>query len=139
MNPHPHVTPSPPLHVVAGLLRREDRVLLCHRRPDRSHYPNVWDLPGGRVEPGETLVDALTRELEEELGIVPELSEKTPWLTLTDDDLRLHVYLVDDWTGEPSNLAPEEHDEIRWTRSDEMGDLTLADSSYSEMLERALT
>lgn len=127
------------LHVVAGLLRRGDRVLLCHRRADRSHYPDVWDLPGGRVEPGEALVDALTRELGEELGIVPELSEETPWLTLTDDDLRLHIYLVDDWTGEPRNLAPEEHDEIRWTRSAEMGDLTLADSSYPEMLKRALT
>lgn len=124
--------------VVAGLLRRGGQVLLCHRRADRSHYPDVWDLPGGRVEPGETLGDALTRELEEELGIVARLSGGNPWVTLTNQELEFHIFLVDEWHGEPNNLAPDEHDEIRWTRADGVAELELADSSYVRILKRAL-
>lgn len=52
---------------VSALMRREGRVLLCrHEKPDRGEY---WLLPGGGVETGETLVQALHRELHEELGI----------------------------------------------------------------------
>ena len=52
---------------VSALLRREGRLLLCrHEKPDRGAY---WLLPGGGVEPGETLVQALHREIREELGI----------------------------------------------------------------------
>jgi len=52
---------------VSALLRREGRLLLCrHEKPDRGPY---WLLPGGGVEPGETLVQALHREIREELGI----------------------------------------------------------------------
>jgi len=52
---------------VSALVRREGRVLLCrHEKPDRGAY---WLLPGGGVEAGETLVQALHRELREELGI----------------------------------------------------------------------
>lgn len=56
-------------YVVMGLPRRNDHVLLCHRHPQRRWYPNVWDLPGGHVEPHEDPRDALERELREELGI----------------------------------------------------------------------
>ncbi len=58
---------------VSALVRREGRILLCrHEKPDRGEY---WLLPGGGVETGETLVQALHRELREELGI-----DETPLL-----------------------------------------------------------
>jgi 8-oxo-dGTP pyrophosphatase MutT (NUDIX family) len=60
---------SPRARIVTGLLRDGDRVLLCHRSPGRRWYPDVWDLPGGHVEPGELPGDALARELREEVGI----------------------------------------------------------------------
>src|SRR5690349_1557820 len=65
----PSEGPSRRVQIVAALLRDGDRVLLCHRSAARRWYPDVWDLPGGHVEAGETPGAALVRELREELGI----------------------------------------------------------------------
>jgi 8-oxo-dGTP diphosphatase len=54
--------------VVAAILEQDRRVLICQRRQDRT-YPGKWEFPGGKVEPGEQPPQALSRELEEELGI----------------------------------------------------------------------
>ena len=56
-------------HVVAVILRQADRLLLCHRAPTRRWYPDVWDFPGGHVEPEERPEEALRREILEELGV----------------------------------------------------------------------
>ena len=45
-------------------------MLLVHRSPTRAAYPDVWNLPGGHIEAGESSTQAITRELHEELGIV---------------------------------------------------------------------
>lgn len=55
--------------VVVGALVREGRVLLVHRSPNRRAYPDVWDLPGGHVEKDESELDALAREMHEEVGV----------------------------------------------------------------------
>ena len=60
---------SPKARIVTALLRDGNRILLCHRSPRRRWYPDVWDLPGGHVEPGELPGAALARELREEHGI----------------------------------------------------------------------
>jgi 8-oxo-dGTP diphosphatase len=56
------------LTVVAALIVRDSKLLVCQRRRDDSHGLQ-WEFPGGKVEPGESLPQALTRELREELGI----------------------------------------------------------------------
>jgi 8-oxo-dGTP diphosphatase len=56
------------IEVVAAIIEREGRILIGQRRPEQSH-PLQWEFPGGKVEPGETPGQALTRELEEELAI----------------------------------------------------------------------
>jgi len=61
---------------VSALLRWEDRILLCrHEKSGRGEY---WLLPGGGVNSGESLVDALHRELAEEVGIVDEIPVEGP-------------------------------------------------------------
>lgn len=94
----------------------------------------MWDLPGGHVEGDEAPADTLVRELLEELGVVIDRPSHSPHQTLTVDDAELDVFVVDDWTGEPTNLAPEEHDEIRWVRAAELERLSLADPRYHDLL-----
>src|SRR6476469_7910184 len=106
--------PIPPVHeVVTGALVREGRVLLVHRSPTKRAYPNVWDLPGGHMDPGESELGALTRELHEELGvkIAPDSASHLCQATVGPADARalLSVWLVRDWRGTPANVAPEEH------------------------------
>jgi 8-oxo-dGTP diphosphatase len=126
--------------VVAGLLVRDGRVLLCHRAPDREWYPDVWDLPGGHIEDGEVPGAALVRELTEELDVRVTVPD-APIVEVTDDDagLRLTVWRIDAWQGEPTNGSPDEHDELGWFTPAELTGLALAHPSYPELLRAALT
>ena len=64
----PEKSRKPELTVVAALILRDSKILVCQRRHDDSR-PLQWEFPGGKVEPGETPQEALARELREELGI----------------------------------------------------------------------
>jgi 8-oxo-dGTP diphosphatase len=104
--------------VVVGALVRGGRVLLVHRSPTRQAYPDVWDLPGGHVEAGESELGALTREMHEELGVGIAPDAVSPLCRVTagrgEELVLLSAWLVRDWQGTPTNVAPEEHDEIGW-------------------------
>ena len=104
--------------VVVCALVREGQVLPVHRSPDRRAYPNVWDLPGGHVETGESELAALVRELHEELGV--EIARGSVALLCRleagrgGESVLLSAWLVGDWKGTPTNLARDEHDQIQW-------------------------
>jgi 8-oxo-dGTP diphosphatase len=104
--------------VVVGALVREGRVLLGHRSSNKRAYPNFWDLPGGLIEPGESELGALKRELHEELGVQIAMGSTSHLCRLTAGPLEepalLSAWLVRDWQGTPANVAPEEHDDIGW-------------------------
>jgi len=102
------------IEVVVGALVRGDQVLLVHRRPDKHAFPDSWDLPGGVVEPGESLREALVRELREELAVAVDPASATLLCRVDLGTARLHAWLVPDWAGEPVDAAPEEHDDLRW-------------------------
>ena len=110
--------------VVTGALVREGRVLLVHRSPNRRAYPDVWDLPGGHIETGESELGALTREMHEELGVQIATGSASHLCRLNagrgGEPVRLSAWLVGDWQGTPTNVAPDEHDEIRWFRPEEL-------------------
>lgn len=117
---------------VAGVLVRDGRVLLCRRRADRPWYPGVWDLPGGHVERGEGLHEALARELAEELEIV--VQKATARLETEIVQAQLTVFVVSEWAGEPVNAAPEEHELVCWFTGEEAAFLDLADDRLAELL-----
>jgi len=120
--------------VVAGILRSQHRVLLCHRRADRDWYPNVWDLPGGHVTPGETPPRALVRELAEELGVEVGLPDADAAVVLVEGLIEFHIWRVAEWTGGVRNAAQEEHDSIGWFTESEVRDLDLASAMYVDLL-----
>lgn len=103
----------------------------------------MWDIPGGHVEAHENDVDALTRELHEELGIAIGIAEVGSAFATIDraapDDLSLVIYRIDTWRGTPRNLAPAEHDHIAWFDVAEIVELPLADASYPALLARAVS
>lgn len=94
--------------MAAGALIADGRVLLGLRHPDRSSFPSVWDVPGGHVEPGESVEQGLVRELHEELGV--EVTVGAPWRRLVDDELggELVLWRVRHWHGEVRNRSPHE-------------------------------
>jgi 8-oxo-dGTP pyrophosphatase MutT (NUDIX family) len=108
-------------------------VLLGHRHPQRHWYPNVWDLIGGHIEPGETGADAIRRECREELAIAIHQPRplQIPFETW---DAVLHGFLVTEWDGDLINAAPDEHDALAWFTADQLGGLRLADHAYAEWL-----
>jgi mutator protein MutT len=71
-----------PIDVAAALIFHTGKLLITQRRPD-DHLPNLWEFPGGKVEPGETFQTCLTREIREELGIEISVGELVADLTHT--------------------------------------------------------
>lgn len=128
--------------VGALVVRRDDEplVLLGKRAAGRAFYPDVWDVPGGHCEPGETPEQTLVRELQEEIGVTP-----TAWRPLGelrgqtlghDPPLVLHLYAVTAWTGTPHNRLPEEHAEIAWFTVEDACRLPLAHPTYPALFRR---
>ena len=103
-------TPSRSTQVVAAILVREDRVLICQRREDQP-FPLQWEFPGGKVETGEEFAAALQRELHEELGISarigPEIATVHHHYRKAGSDkelaVELHFFVVREFTGEIEN------------------------------------
>jgi 8-oxo-dGTP diphosphatase len=88
--------------VAVGVLIRPDGAFLVTSRPAGKVYAGHWEFPGGKVEPGETVEQALARELHEELGITIAGAER--WQVQMFDYphalVRLHFCKVLAWTGE---------------------------------------
>lgn len=128
-----------PHEVVAALIIRSQRILLGHRSAGRAFYPDVWDVFGGHVEPGEARQQTLIRELQEELGITP-----TQWSYLEDisfsseasGQVTLNLYLVTDWDGTPENRQLEEHSVIDWFSLEQAIVLPLAHPDYPAIFAR---
>ncbi len=139
-----NAAPAPePVEVVAAALVDDldapTRILAGHRR----YRPVGWELPGGKLEPGESPLAALHRELVEELGVTARLGAQLPG-PLPDGGWRLserHVMRV--WfaqvvDGDP--LPLEAHDELRWLGHDELYDVDWLPADYPiiEALARSL-
>lgn len=120
------------------MLLRDDSVLLCHRSVDRTWYPDVWDLPGGHVEANESPLQALDRELREELGVTLSESPGRHSFSRVTEDFDMRVWTCRRWSGSPRNCAPHEHDEIGWFTEQEAGSLRIADSVYRHWISVAL-
>jgi len=95
-----------------GAILQQDGLLLLGRRAAHRSYPDCWDIIGGHVERGETIEQALVREVEEEVGVTPTQFAKLT--SLHAEGIELHIYRVDAWTGGSPTLRGDEHAELRW-------------------------
>ena len=122
----------------------DDKVLLGLRAPSKKTWPNHWDTIGGHVEDGESLDDALIREVQEETGVTPTgfrfiaaISERQPELY---GDALHHVYIVTSWQGGDPTNACDEHTELKWFSIGEMRGLkNIVDPDFPRLIELAMT
>ncbi|HDY81533.1 MAG TPA: 8-oxo-dGTP diphosphatase MutT [Halieaceae bacterium] len=107
------------VHVAVGVILDQDRNILLTRRAPQSHQGGLWEFPGGKVETGESLELALTRELREELGIV--IGRSSALLEVmhdyTDKAVLLDVHVVWEFTGEARGL---EGQPLAWVAAEEL-------------------
>tara|TARA_R110001599_G_scaffold64023_3_gene179163 strand:- start:802717 stop:803124 length:408 start_codon:yes stop_codon:yes gene_type:complete len=100
------VSKPAPIDVAVGILMKKNGDVLMAQRPDGKPYAGYWEFPGGKVEAGEAIVDALKREFVEELGI--QINSVEAWCGVEHvyphAHVRLHFYISKDWQGEPQSL-----------------------------------
>lgn len=101
---------------VAGkaVVRRTDCILLLRRAASSSHDPDLWELPGGKMDCGEVLTEALAREVREETGL--EISVGPPILTwhfIKEPFWVTGVTFVCEYLGGQVELS-KEHSEAKW-------------------------
>ncbi|MGM0588224.1 MAG: A/G-specific adenine glycosylase [Bacteroidota bacterium] len=111
-----------PHHQIAvGVVKDEDDKVLIALRPDDAMLGGMWEFPGGKQEKGETLQEAVKRELKEELGIVVEVQSKIMSLnhSYSHFKITLHAYFCSLIDGDPT---PDASQEVRWVAIDELDD-----------------
>ncbi|WP_397473911.1 thiamine phosphate synthase [Pusillimonas sp.] len=116
---------KPFVDVAAGLILRPGNELLLAERPGDKPWSGWWELPGGKIEPGETVLQALARELKEELDIT--VTESARWVTHIHEYpktiVRLSFCKVTGWQGTPTGIEGQQLAWIRTDRSLEIGPL----------------
>lgn len=106
------------VHVAVGVIFRGTDIFIT-LRPDNVHQGGKWEFPGGKVEEGETLLEALSRELAEEVGI--DVIGTQPITIITHDYgdkiVKLDVHRVSEFTGEPHG---KEGQSSKWVNVNEL-------------------
>lgn len=122
----PSIAPEATPVAVAVLENAHHQVLVARRAEDK-HQGGKWEFPGGKIHTGETVFEALARELNEELGIT--LRTACPLLRLRhsypDQTVSLNVWRVTDYAGEPHG---REGQPLRWVSAAELEGLELPEA-----------
>jgi 8-oxo-dGTP diphosphatase len=115
--------------VVVGAALLDGGRLLAARRSAPPELAGRWELPGGKVERGETPEAALVRELREELGITAEPVARVPgeWPLRAPYVLQVWTARLLPGSGEPKVL--QDHDELRWLNPDQLWDVDWLDQN----------
>lgn len=126
--------------IVCPIIKNNGDYLLCKMANDRGVFPGQWALSGGGMEPGETIEEALRREIREELGEELRITEIAPWTFR--DDIRVKtypdgrkeeiymLYLIFDCTSANRQVTfNDEFQEIAWVSPNKIGQLDLNEAT----------
>lgn len=96
--------------VAVAIFIKADGSFLLSSRPKGKPYADFWEFPGGKIEAGESVLQALQRELMEELNV--SITRATPWFTFlmhyTHAAVRLHCWRVTEWHGEMQGMEAQQ-------------------------------
>jgi 8-oxo-dGTP diphosphatase len=111
-----------PVRVLAAVIRRGERYLIC-KRPAGKRHAGAWEFPGGKLLPGESLHDAAVREIAEELGTRVTGVGEVLFERRDEGSVFVIAFVPVSMAGVPRAL---EHVEIRWAGVGEIADMELA-------------
>ena len=121
--PKPQAHPPKNLLVAALILVNEPGKILLAKRPKGKTMAGLWEFPGGKVNKGETLEDALIRECQEELDIILTPAALSLVFTVHHDypdfHLEMPMFLARDWQGEIKGM---EGQKLAWVKPEDLAD-----------------
>ena len=108
-----------------GLIKKDDKYLVTKRPPNDDYMPNFWDTPGGTIDFGEKVFDALTREIREETNLTVKIGNIIFCHSHLSGEERHQFTLVYEceYIDGDIKLYPEEHSEFKWVTLEEMKSL----------------
>lgn len=117
------------VNVAVGVVYRDRHFFIC-RRNAQQHQGDKWEFPGGKVDVGESPLDALTRELQEEIDILLEQAEPLTQITFEypEKTVCLHVFLVTAFSGEAKGA---EGQQSLWAKGDDLASYTFPDANLA--------
>ena len=122
------------VEVAAGLIRDERGRYLLARRPAGTHLAGIWEFPGGKREPGESLEECLRRELLEELGAAFQVGERVDTIEWTYDATTI-VLSFFRCTLQAGSIRPLTADTLAWVAPEDLGDYELPPADHA-LIER---
>jgi 8-oxo-dGTP pyrophosphatase MutT (NUDIX family) len=107
------------------LLVREDKILLTQRRDSNPLFDEQWHVASGKLEAGESVIAAVIREADEEIGVLIEPDDlrcvHTIHVNGSGPEPRLGLFFVTErWIGDPSNREPDKCAAVRWFALDRL-------------------
>lgn len=135
--------------IVCPIIKNNGDYLLCKMANDRGVFPGQWALSGGGMEPGETIEEALRREIREELGEELQITEIAPWTFR--DDIRVKtypdgrkeeiymLYLIFDCISANRQVTfNDEFQEIAWVSPNKIGLLDLNEATRMTFKQKGI-
>jgi len=135
--------------IVCPVIQNNGEFLLCMMAADRGVFPGQWALPGGGMEPGETMEIALRREIREELGERLDITDIQPWAFRDDVRTKTYpdgtteeiymIYLIFDCISANRDITfNEEFEEVMWASADALKALDLNEATRITFKQKGL-